>query len=249
MKMKPYGNALLMASVLSLPVFAQQAGPDISQHISAIEAGQAERVREEIPSLLARYPNNPAILYLQGLATEDGAEAVRIFQSVFDNFPKSEWADDALYRVYQFYYAIGLYRTAEIKLNQLKEVYPTSKYVTGGDAVETKHFAEEAETPSTPEPAVRDSGLVEAPAPAQDVVPAAGSFALQVGAYTLQVNAAKQKLFFEDLGYSVEIMSKVKDNRSLHTVLVGPFNTYEEARTRGVEIKQRYNIDSIVLTR
>lgn len=249
MKVLFHRFAFVIACVLALPAIAQQADPDISQYISAIEAGQADRVREEIPSLLARHPNNPAILYLQGLATADGAEAVRMFQSVFDNFPKSEWADDALYRVYQFYYAIGLYRTAEIKLNQLKEVYPNSKYVTGTDAVETKHLAEETKTPTVAESATRDSGLMNMPDAVQQAAHAAGSFALQVGAYTVQVNAAKQKLFFEDLGYSVEIINKVKDNRSLHTVLVGPFKSYDEARAKSAEIKQRYNIDSIILTR
>ena len=75
---------------------------------------------EQLPALLSKYPNHPGVLYLQGLLTKEGAEAVRIYQSIVDNFPKSEWADDAVYKTYQFYYSLGLFRTAELKMNQLK---------------------------------------------------------------------------------------------------------------------------------
>ena len=132
-------KTLVTLMVLSVSILRAQDTPaEVTRYLSMVEGGQAEQVRSEIPSLLAKYPNNPAVFFLQGLVTVDGTEAVRTYQSIVDNFPKSEWADDALYKVYQFYYAIGLYRTAEIKLNQLKASYPASKYVTGVTAVETR---------------------------------------------------------------------------------------------------------------
>jgi hypothetical protein len=63
------------------------------------------------------------------------------------------------------------------------------------------------------------------------------------------VNAEKQKLFFEDLGYAVEIGSKMKENRSLFIVLVGTFATADEARAKADEFKQKYNIVSLVITK
>jgi tetratricopeptide (TPR) repeat protein len=219
---------------------AQGTEPDVRQLVDLVERGQGEEVKRDLPSLLARSPNNPGLLYVQGLVTEEGAEAVRIYQSVVDNFPRSEWADDALYKVYQFYYSLGLYRTAELKLNQLKKDYPSSKYLAGATGADTRGVPEEAQ-PQKP------AGQVKT-----DVVPVApvgGNFALQVGAYTAQTNADKQKKYFEDLGYMVEVISKVKDSRSLYTVLVGGYATYEEAKARAAEIKQKYNIDSFVISR
>src|SRR5512140_2678476 len=115
--MKFFFALALLISLVGSTAAAQGSEPDINSYIARINNGQGEEVRNEIPSLLAKYPNNPGVLYLQGLVTSDGGEAVRIYQSIVDNFPKSEWADDALYKVYQFYYALGLYRTAELKID------------------------------------------------------------------------------------------------------------------------------------
>ena len=246
-------KALVILVLLAMSaVLAQDTPVEMTKYLSMVEGGQTEQVRGEIPSLLTKYPNNSGVLYLQGLVTMDGTEAVRIYQSIVDNFPKSEWADDALYKVYQFYYAIGLYRTAEIKLNQLKKDYPTSKYVGGVAAVETGSLPEEKVQPlSDPEPAGQDVNITAQPTQSSDPLaePVRGQYALQVGAYSLQENAEKQKLFFEDLGFSVEVMNKVKDSRSLYIVLVGNYRTAEEARTKGAEVKKAYNIQSMVVTR
>ena len=233
--------AALLFVTLPVTIDAQSADPDISRYMSLIDNGQADQVRSELPSLLARYPNNPGVLFLQGIVTKEGAEAVRIYQSIVDNFPMSEWADAALYKVYQFYYALGLYRTAELKMNQLKKEYPASKYLTGSAEPETQNLAEEQEQPPA-------SQTDETTRRAKTTDPQV-QFALQVGAYTAQVNAEKQKLFFEDLGYVVEVISRVKDNRSLFLVLVGGYPTYAEAKAKSTEIKQTYNIDSIVISK
>lgn len=114
----------------SLSVRAQETvEPDIQKRIDLIKRGNIEQVRAELPSLLERYPNNPGILYLQGMLTSNGGEAVRTFQNLVDNFPKSDWADDALYKIYQYYYALGLYKTADQKLEKLRQDYPHSPYL------------------------------------------------------------------------------------------------------------------------
>ena len=243
--------------------YAQDDRPDIEKYLSRAERGDADRMRQELPSLLASYPNNPGVLYLQGVLTVDGTEAVRIYQSIVDNFPHSEWADDALYKVYQFYYAIGLYRTAEIKLTQLKGDYPQSKYIAEIVHTDTKTLAEERQSPGSAKteddtlqqgpagqaivetpPVQQPESTVSRPEPTQQAL-----YTLQVGAYSQQVNAEKQKLFFEDLGYTVEMINKVRDARSLFVVLVGEYKTADDARGKGVEFKKKYNINSMVVTR
>jgi tetratricopeptide (TPR) repeat protein len=225
-----------MAFLACARAFGQEAPPPVERYVAMVESGDADPVRLELPSLLATYPNDPGVLYLQALLTREGAEAVRHYQNIVDNHPKSAWADDALYKVYQFYNAIGLYRTAELKLNQLKREYPNSPLVTGKTEVDTR---------ALPEERVRTTADPAAGKPATG----SGQFTLQVGAYSTQVNANKQKLFFEDLGYPVEVVSKVKDGRSLWSVNVGSFATYDEAKAKSGEIKRKYNVDSFVVTR
>jgi len=77
--------------------------PDIRRRLEMIEKGQAEAVRTELPSLMTNYQNNPGVMYLQAVLTTDGTEAAKLYQNIVDNFPKSEWGDDALYKLYQYY--------------------------------------------------------------------------------------------------------------------------------------------------
>jgi len=250
---------MISTMLFFMGALAQDQAPDIERYLARVEKGESEAVRSEISSLLSKYPNNPDVLYLQGVLTTDGTEAVRIYQSIVDNFPKSERADDALYKVYQFYYAIGLYRTAEIKLNQLKTDYPQSKYVASVVQSDTKNLPEEKENPDLPRstPVVQNPPIQpqdEKPTlpesePLHSVVGERGQYTLQVGAFSQQVNAEKQKLFFEDLGYSVEVINKVRDSRALFVVLVGIYRTSDEAKTKGEEFKKKYNINSMTVTR
>ena len=253
---------LITLSMLFLPgAPAQDQGPDIERYLARVEKGEADAVRSEISSLLSKYPNNPDVLYLQGVLTTDGTEAVRIYQSIVDNFPKSERAEDALYKVYQFYYAIGLYRTAEIKLNQLKTDYPHSKHVASALRSDAKSLPEEKENPDLQQPTQGNvvqnppaASQAEKPTlpesePSHPAVEEGGPYTLQVGAFSQQVNAEKQKLFFEDLGYTVEVINKVRDSRSLFVVLVGDYGTQDDAKTKGEEFRKKYNINSMTVTR
>lgn len=113
---------------------------DIQTRLDMIKNGNAEKVRLELPRLEVQYPNNAGVLYLQAVLTSNGTEAVKYYQKIVDTYPNSKWAEDALYKIYQYYYAMGFYRTAEHKLDLLRQNYPNSPYVTG--------TAKETATPS-----------------------------------------------------------------------------------------------------
>jgi cell division septation protein DedD len=223
---------------------AQNADAEIRPLIESIERGGADAARSALPDLIARYQSSPGVIYLQGRLSADGVEAAKHYQSVVDNYPKSEWADDALYSLYQYYYAMGLYKSADLKLQQLKREYPASPYLS-------------ARPPSAP--AKGDSPLVTVPAkdPVIDTVPSVadvseppkGPFTLQVGAFSTAKNAEKQKDFFDDLEVEVEVTNKVRSGRSLYLVWVGRFASAVEAKEFSKEIKKKYKIDSIVVER
>jgi cell division septation protein DedD len=267
---------LTILSIVRMNVFAQE--PNIENYLSLIQRGEAAYVQAELPSLLKQYPNNPGVQYVQGVMTTDGAEAVRIYQTIVDNYPKSEWADDALFKVYKFYHAIGLHRTAEIKLNQLKTAYPESKYLTGDDTTAITPAAEQKSEPSPPltsqQPQIQTIETPIAEEPPKRIVAkssdgtkeetlkseapkvetpkhelATGSFTLQVGVFSTPANAKKQKSFFEYQQYSAEIVSKAKGSRDLFYVYVGSYATADEAKAHGDEIKRSFNIDFFVVTR
>jgi tetratricopeptide (TPR) repeat protein len=223
----------ILVSVLVLDAQAQSADADVARCMGLIKSGQADAAKAEVPALLAKYPNNPGVIYLQGLTTQDGAQAVRVYQSVVDNFPKSEWADDALFKVYQFYHSLGLYRTAQMKMEQLRKDYPNSPFIRVG-AVALNLPDEQSQT-------AKGADTLEAPR--RDI------YTLQVGAFTTAANAQRQKSMFEDLAYPVEVITKVKEGRSLYLVQVGSFESAEEARAAVADIRRQRNIDAIVTTK
>jgi cell division septation protein DedD len=260
---------LLAGSIVSAP--AQNGSPDIHALVAQVNAGSADAVREQLPALLSEHPNDPGVLYLQALLTREGADAVRTYQSIVDNFPKDEWADDALFKVYQFYYALGLYRTAELKMTQLKTDYPTSPLLTGDARVTTPApvtVAPEETKPGIPppedqirpvvpktEPMVQDPAPVSIPAAAPPTATARADsvirvrFSLQVGAFTLHANAAAEKSRFEALGYDAEMLSKVRDTKSLFIVMIGNYATYDEAKVAAAELKRKAGVNAMVVSR
>jgi tetratricopeptide (TPR) repeat protein len=209
--------------------------PDIQRRLEMIERGQAEAVKAELPTLMTNFQNHPGVLYLQGVLTTDGAEAAKIYQSIVDNFPKSEWADDALYRLYQYYYSVGLYKTAEQKLNQLKEDYPFSAYVSEKPpATDTRS--------GQPEPAME-------PKQPEPVPKFATKFTVQVGAFSTFQNAEQLRSKFEQEGYASNIFTNASGGRKIHRVWVGEFQTKEEAARFSDEIRRKFKLESIVVTR
>jgi len=230
-------------------VSAQDA--EVEKYIGMVNSGRVEEVRGEMPALLARYPNDPGVLYVQALVTKDGAEAARIYQSVVDNFPKSKYADASLYRLYQFYYALGLYRTADLKLAQLRQEYPGSQYLTKSGVVDPASLKEEPEAaPQDPSPVpVREEASAVVPAAAPASVIPVSTFTLQAGAYSTLANAEKQKALFERLGYDVEMITKVKDTKTLYVVRVGSYPSVDAARAKAAEIKKSQKIDCMVVPR
>jgi len=209
--------------------------PDIRYRLELIEKGQIELVRSELPTLMTNYQNHPGVLYLQAVLTSDGAEAAKLYQNIVDNFPKSEWADDALYKLYQYYYSLGLYKTAEQKLNQLKEEYPFSAY-----ANEQPMETEEKQLPKEkPE-------VTKAP---ESLAKLSNIYTVQVGAFSTFENAEKLKSEFEKEGMTANIFTIVSQGKKLHKVWVGEFHNYEDARKLSNEIKKKFNLSSMVVSR
>lgn len=227
---------LITASVTILAAQADRNGsPDIQRRLEMIERGQAEAVKAELPTLTTNFQNHPGVLYLQAILTTDGTEASRIYQSIVDNFPKSEWADDALYKLYQYYYSIGLYKTGDQKLQQLRQEYPFSTYAVK-EQPEQKPEIKPQEPPAQ----------VASPNPIEKY---SSSFTVQVGAFSALQNAEELQAKFERENYSSNIFTIANNGRKLHKVWVGEFQSYDEAKRFSGEIKKRFNLDSIVVSR
>ncbi|MBI4429119.1 MAG: SPOR domain-containing protein [Ignavibacteriales bacterium] len=234
--MKP-GKILSLIVLASSIMNAQSPGnePDIQRRLEMIERGQVEAVKSELPTLMTNFQNHPGVLYLQGVLTTDGAEAAKIYLSIVDNFPKNEWADDALFKLYQYYYSVGLYKTADQKLAQLKQDYPFSAY-----AAEKQAVIEPKVVPQEQAAVVKTEGPVPK---------FTSKFTVQVGAFSTFQNAEELRSKFEAEGYLSNIFTHTAAGKKIHRVWVGEFQTKEEAVRFSDEIRKKFKLESIVVTR
>ena len=106
--------------ILIYPEGAFSQELDITPHLKKIEAGEKAEVASKLSGLKTQYPNSSALLYLEGLLTEDGEKAFQIYKSLVDKYPNSKYADDAIYRIYNYFYAVDNYDNANHFLNRLK---------------------------------------------------------------------------------------------------------------------------------
>ncbi|TAK57635.1 MAG: hypothetical protein EPO24_09645, partial [Bacteroidetes bacterium] len=198
-----------------------------------------------------KYQNDAGVLYLQGRLATNGNEAKQYYQTIVSNFPKCEWADDALYHLYQYNYAMGLYRTATSLLQQLAKEYPNSPYV--------KSIAQESiPTQDKPLPSVEQhqaeattgEGKVKTTEQTESILPQTQErFTLQVGAFSTSANANKLKESFEQKGYRVEVVNKVQNGKSLYKVWVGAYKTRGDAEKASKTVKTATGLNSMVIER
>jgi len=94
---------------------------DIVSYLKQIESGEKDDVEKELPELKSKYPNSHSVMFLEGVLTENGQDAVAIYSKIVNSYPQSKYADASLYRIYSYYYALGLYDTAKNHLNRLKK--------------------------------------------------------------------------------------------------------------------------------
>lgn len=243
---------ILTVVILGSTLCAQNIDLEVARYIKMIESGEMEKVINEAAKIIKDNPNHPAILYLQGRLSSDGIEALKFYQAVVDNFSKSEWADDALYKIYQYYYAVGLYKTADLKWKHLQKEYPNSPYLKYPISKDIKPIDD---TIKINEIAIThpDVKVVEQlkddrlPLDTQKENTKSVIYTVQVGAFSTLENAKKQEKFFVDLGYQVEVTNRIRAGKSLYLVWVGNFNSTEEAEKVKDEIKHKYRIESITI--
>ena len=209
---------------------------DIIPYLKAIENGNIGQAKEALVDLKAKNPDDPSVKFLDGVLKENGQEAVVIYQDIVDNHPKSKYADAALYRIFSYYYALGLYETAQEKLKQLKSSYPSSPYIQVAD--QNLSALEKTEV-KEPESKVDET---------KSKVEENYKFTIQAGAFTNLDNAKKLMGEFEAASIFSRLGEKVVGGTTFHVVYAGKFEKYEDAESFLQVINTRYKINGSIVS-
>ena len=246
-----------------------------------------------LPAIDQKYTNNPTVMYLKGLLETDGDEAMKIFSNLYNTHPTSDYGDDAVMKVAEYYYAAGLYVQASNWLKKMPIYYSRSEHIERAvklflnslivsghrdtaffysrvferqfptldvdgkinhllqEYEKSKKQKEQAEAHSTePVEPVDISIEYQTEAPIDQIESAlnSGIYSLQSGAYSILENADQQKINLIIAGFDARITELYRNNKVLYAVRIGYFNSNEDARQIGSQIKTKVDLDTIVVT-
>ena len=230
-----YFSSLLIVNLFLITVEVYPQETDIVPYLKAIENGNLGQARDALVDLKEKKPNDPSIMFLDAVLKENGQEAVVIYQDIVDNYPKSKYADAALYRIFSYYYALGLYDTSKEKLKQLKEAYPESPYINIANqnlsALENSEVGEK-ETRKD----INESTPLET-----------YNFTIQAGAFTNLDNANKLFNEFENAGIYCQLGEKTVAGTTFHVVFAGKFQKYEDAENFLQVVNSRFKLNGSIV--
>ena len=211
---------------------------DIVPALKDIESGELEEAQTIYRNLKAKYPNDANVNFLDAVLTENGEEALHKYSLVFTKHPKSQFADAALYRVFSYYYSLGIYNKAEKYLTQLKETYPSSPYIKAADrTLPSEDFFVKTEFK---EPKVET-------APPPRVYEEKYNYTIQAGAFLNKKNANNLKSKFEAKGIYSNVYPKEVGGSLLNIVVVGKFIDPNSAQPILEELKKDYKLNGRVV--
>jgi tetratricopeptide (TPR) repeat protein len=225
----------LLFPALSITLTAQDL--NIVPYLQQIENGKADEVRNELIGLKEKYPGDPSVMFLEGVLTENGQKAVVIYQKVVVEYPDSKYADASLYRIYSYYYALGLYESATEKLNKLIADYPKSPYI---------RIAKQNQLPVNPEITQEDK-TDTTHQKIEDVKGTDYTFTIQAGAFSNHENAKSLQIKFEKSGIFSEIKDKLVAGTTFHVVYVGKFISENDAESFLSTINDKFELSGRVI--
>ncbi|MBL7999888.1 MAG: SPOR domain-containing protein [Candidatus Kapabacteria bacterium] len=101
----------------------------VHNRIRLIMAGKSDEVRRELPELLRDFPVDAGVMFLNGILMEDAAKALTVYEQITREHPNNEWADDAQWRIVQFYALKRDTMRTWRELANYKRNYPLSEFL------------------------------------------------------------------------------------------------------------------------
>ena len=226
---------LILLFILTGLTYSQDV--DIIPYLKQIESGNIDEARSELLDLKEEYPESPSVKFLEGVLTENGQLAVVIYQDIVDNYPTSKYADASLYRIFSYYYALGLYETAQKKLDQLILDYPGSPYIK---IAQQNKFPSEDISVNEEEDSTEVNGE-------ETVAEQEFKFTIQAGAFSNRDNAESLKAEFLNSGIFSDTKEKLVGGTRFHIVYVGKFLTENDAESFLQVINKRYKLSGRII--
>jgi hypothetical protein len=195
-----------------------QTDLNIVEYLIEIENGMGEDVKNNLPEMKKKFPGAPSLLYLEGILTSDGEDAVKLYTALTDKFPRSTYADAANYRLYSYYSALNDQVLADKYAGRLRSEHPSSPYTRLIPALVKEKIVEKEEI----------------------------YYTIQTGAFSNVTNAETLRKKFEKAGYYTVVTDKMAGGTLFKVVYTGKFRTIAEAESFQLILNKKYGLKGIV---
>ena len=232
-------------------------------YLSLVNEGQISGVKEQLPELISKYPNNPDIMFLKGVMTTDGNKSIEIYKKILTNFPESRYASESAVKIGEYYYSLGLYSQAGKHLSKIPRIYPrysniqrvmdlmVSSFIAIGEEDSAKYYASIYKS-MFPTLSVDNFNKEEKSITYGNKYQKKSinkAYIIQVGAFSNIDNAKRMKLQISQIGYDVEIAKVETKGLKLYAVRVVRYETKFEAEKVGKLLKKKLGNEYRVLYR
>lgn len=241
----------------------------VRNRLKRVALGQVEEVRNELPDLLAEFPSDPGVKLLHAVLVDDAARALPLFENIIRDYARSEWADDAQWRIVQIYALRGDTARAWQELQEYRKQYPDSEFLlfaaelvkntVGGVPPSRKVTVYESNpavqaTPKQPVARTTEPEKTVVTKPVQAETPAvdrggAERYALQVGLYSTRQSAEAEVDKFKHARMRTEIMEKMVENEKKYAVVIGSYSSREAAEKAKDTVEKYCNCTPFVIAR
>lgn len=218
--------------LMGISLQAQQAL--VRAKVLAVAEGRAEQVRKELPELLAAYPNDPGVLFLSAIVERDAQKAMEVYRRIVRDFPQSEWADDAQWRIVQYHALLRDTTKARAELAQFQRRYPLSEYLVHATSLVRTTVGLDSASKTTLSSA------------SQPIAGAPERYGLQVGAYSTREAAEQEATKYRQQHLRVDIFQKAP---TLFAVVIGDYSSRAAAEKARPLVEQQCNCTPFIIVK
>tara|TARA_B100001559_G_C16435270_1_gene591724 strand:- start:290 stop:1057 length:768 start_codon:yes stop_codon:yes gene_type:complete len=249
--------------IFILSVFSILSSQNIDLYFSLIKEGEIDGVKENLPELLSKYPNEPGVLFLKALLTENGESAINQYEYILKNFPKSTYAPESAMKIGEYFYAKGLYTQAAILLKNIPVKYPRypkmqrltdlmiNSFYAIGEADSAKYYALIIKSmfPAIEANIKNNDKKLSQVFSFSKKTENMGPYVVQIGAFSSKENAKRLKLQVSQLGHDVSINKVDSNGKTFYAVRVNRYKSKKTAEEIGKDIKSKLGVNYRVLYR
>ena len=244
-------------------IFSILSSQNVDLYFSLIEEGELDGVKENLPELLSKYPNNPGVLFLRATLTEDGESALKQYKYVVKNFPKSIYAPEAAMKIGEYFYAKGLYTQCASLLKSIPVQYPRypqmqrltdlmiNSYNAIGESDSAKYYSLIIKSmfPTIETNIETKENKLSQVFSFRKKKENLGPYVVQVGAFSSKENASRLKLQISQLGHDVSINKVDSNGKNFFAVRVNRYKSKVQAEEIGRDIKSKLGVNYRILYR